>query len=458
VITINGAHNGQSGILPVPSALPDSINAFLFNYAAGAISSITSGTGGFADYNPILGSTVNSGGATPPAIFEISNLDSVGASVSGSAASPVTIPSGVTSLWVQLPGDLTVQGSATTNFALFGADSNVTYNVSGGFSSIFAAGGKDLISVDGATASNEYITTGGSDTVYLAGPTFSTGNIDAVGNATTNVFVGDSDNATVTASDSAVASVVFLQNAGGNLDFINNSTQAQTVYSGSYTVPSGQPVYANNAVTAWGGNGGGFFVGGRAGFNYLNGGSGNSTLVGGGANDTLVSGGAVNQLYAGAGSETLVGGGWDNNFYLGLEDVGVGTVKAVGDLVSAGGGGTQNFVLGQSNSTTLTGSTVTGSTNTYDVLGTYTTTGGQATSIQGGDFTITDFGAHDTIWLLNGAYDTGPGAATVETVGAALGGGSNAQILLTDGTIITLKGVSVSQVSIGGGGHQITLH
>jgi hypothetical protein len=42
-ITINGAFSGQSGILTIPSALPDSINAFLNQYACGMASSIYGG-------------------------------------------------------------------------------------------------------------------------------------------------------------------------------------------------------------------------------------------------------------------------------------------------------------------------------------------------------------------------------------------------------------------------------
>ncbi|WP_298216337.1 hypothetical protein [Acidocella sp.] len=453
-ITINGAFNGQSGILTIPSALPDSINAFLNQYAGGMASSIYGGMVGYADYNPALGDTVNSGGPAFPAVFEISNFNSVGGITNGPAmTNSVSVPASATSLWVEFPGVVTVDGSAFTNLALFGANSDVTYNVTGGFSSIYAAGGKDVISVGGGSLSGEYITTGGSDTVFLSGPTGSTGNVNAVGNATTSVFVANSDNATVTASDSAVASVAFLPGAGGNLDFINNSTQAQTVYGGTYII-NGNVVYANNAVTAWGGNAGGFFVGGRAGFNSLVGGAGNVTLVGGGAQDLLSASGANNLLYTGQGEESLIGGGGSNDFFVGFENYGIGTVKAVGDLVSAGGSGSQNFLIGQASSTTLTGSTVSGASNIYNVLGTYTTLGGQEVSITGGDFTITDFGAHDAIWLINGSGTFDSGAPTVETVGSALGGGGS-QILLSDGTTITLKGVSTSQIAVANNGHEI---
>lgn len=452
ILTVGGAFNGHTGILSVPSSLPTSVNTLLQTYLDGVTASVTGGTASFINYDAITNTSVSAAGSGTNSFEEITNVDSTGASSSGSAG-VVSVTSGVTSLLVQTPGDVTVAGVASTNFALFGANSNVSYSIAGGSGSIFAAGGSDSILVTGNA--QESVSTSGNETVSFDGLGGS-GVLDATGNATTRVYIGGSDVATVTASGNSETSVIFLTNAGGNLDFINDSSKAQTIFSGSYTVPGGGSVFADNAVTAFGGSAGGYFVGGRGGFNYLNGGTGDSTLVGGGADDTLVAGGAQNLLYTGLGAETLLGGGTNNNFYVGLEDVGIGSVKAVGDLVSAGGSGAQNFLLGQLNSTTLTGSTVGGAQNTYDVLGTFTTTGGQAESLSGGDFTITDFGAHDTIFLLNGAFGTGAGAPSVETVQSAIGGGGS-QILLTDGTVITLKGVSTSSVKVGLDGHQITL-
>ena len=372
--------------------------------------------------------------------------------MSGSAAGLVSVAAGVTDLVVQVPGAVSVDGVSSTNFALFGAGSNVTYSVDGGAGSIFAAGGNDFIS---ATNANDTVTSGGNDTVRFSALTSGNEIVNAVGNATTHVFLGGADAATVTASDSAQASVVFLPRAGGNLDFINNSSSAQTVFSGLYTVTGGGNQYTSNSVTVFGGAGGGFYVGGSAGFNSLIGGTGNSSLVGGGNGDILSTGGASNDLFNGNGAETLLGGGVSNTFFVGLEDVGIGTIRAAGDLASAGGSGAQNFILGQLSATTLTGSTVHGASNVYDVLGTYTTTGGQAVTIGGSDFTITDFGANSTINLLNGSFETLAGAPTVQTVESAIGGGGTS-ILLNDGTVITLKGVATSQINAAIGGHSIT--
>jgi hypothetical protein len=453
MLTVGGAFDGHTGVLSVPSSLSSSTNSILQTYLDGLSGSVTGGSATFENDDVAAGVVDSVAGSGTNFFEEITNTDSVGATTGGSAAGVVSVTAGVTNLVAQDPGSVTVAGVSSTLFALFGANSNVAYSVDGGAGSIFAAGGNDSIFVAGSA--QDTVASAGNDTINFNG-TNGSGVIDATGNATTRVYVGGSDVATVTASGNSQASVVFLPLAGGNLDFINNSSAAQTIYSGSFTTAGGGSIFAVNAVTAFGGSGGGFFVGGRGGFNVLNGGTGDSTLVGGGAGDILTTGGQQNFLYTGSGAETLIGGGVNNGFSVGLEDVGIGTVKAVGDLVSAGGSGAQNFVLGQLSSTTLTGSTVTGASNTYAVLGTFTTTGGEAVSMTGGDFTITDFGASDNIFLLNGSNDTGAGAPSVETVQSAIGGGGS-QILLTDGTVITLKGVAASDVKVGFGGHQISL-
>ena len=451
-----GTANIHSGILSVPSSLGSTVNSLLQTYLNGVTTAVNAGTEGFANYNAVNGTVVSVSGSGSSYLEEITNTDSVGASVAGAPlAGVISVNSAATDLVVQAPGSLTVSGSSTTNFALFGASSNVNYSVSGGTGTIVAAGGSNNIF---ATSANDSVVSAGNDTLHFSSASAGDETINAVGNATTRVFLGGADAATVKASGNSTASVVFLPRAGGNLDFINNSSGAQTVYSGTYTVAGsgGSTVqeFTANSVTAFGGAGGGVFVGGSAGFNSLIGGTGNATLVGGGQGDILSTGGANNILYTGNGSETLLGGGVANTFTMGVEDVGIGTIRAVGDLASAGGSGQQNFLLGQLSATTLTGSTVSGASNVYDVLGNYTTTGGQGVTFSGGDFTITDFGAHDTIFLLNGSFTTTAGAASVQTVQAAIGGGGS-QILLTDGTVITLKGVSTNQVVVGAGGHQI---
>ncbi len=453
LLTVGGAFDGHTGILSIPSSLPTSINTLLQTYLDGVTGSVTGGTASFLNYDAVTGLSVSASGSGNNFFEEITNINGSGVSTGGSAAGVVSVTSGVTDLLVQIPGALTIDGVSSTKNVLFGSASNVVYNVSGGTGAIFAAGGNNSIFANGAN-SNYTVTSAGNDTVNFNG-TNGVDQVNAVGNATTQVFIGGSDVATVTASDDAQVSVVFHTNAGGSLEFINSSSQSQTIYSGSYTTAGGGGVYAPNSITVFGGAGGGYYNGGRAGINYLNGGIGNSTLVGGGQGDTLSAAGTQNYLFGGAGGETLIGNGGANNFYIGLEEAGIGAVQAVGGLASAAGSGAQSFLLGNVDATTLVGSTVTGSTNIFNVLGTYTTTGGQGETYSGGSFTIADFGGNDTIALISGHYDMGAGAPSVQAVGTALGGGS-AQILLSDGTTITLSNVAASHVSVSGAGHTIT--
>ncbi|MBU6448654.1 MAG: hypothetical protein KGQ26_03420 [Rhodospirillales bacterium] len=447
-----GTANIHSGVLSIPSSLGTTVNSLLQTYLDGVSGSVGAATAGFENYNAVNGAIASVGGAGINFLEEITNTDSVGNTVSGAPlGGVVSVNPAATTLVVQAPGNLTISGSSSTSAAVFGSASNVAYSVSGGAGSIFAAGGNDSVYAKDAA---ETVTSAGNDTLTFASATTHNEVINAVGNATTRVYVGGADIATVTASDSSQASVVFLTNAGGSLDFINSSSKAQTIYSGSYTTAGGGSIYATNAVTAFGGSGGGFFVGGRGGFNLLNGGTGNSTLVGGGANDTLISGGVQNYLYTGVGAETLMGGGVSNVFQVGLENVGIGMTSAVGDLVSAGGSGAQDFLLGNLAATTLTGSTVTGASNVYDILGAVST-GSGLTTLGGSTLTITDFGASDHIYLIDNT-GFGPNAPTFDTMQAALGGGGT-NILLSDGTQITLKGVSTSNISVSGSGHVITL-
>jgi hypothetical protein len=334
---------------------------------------------------------------------------------------------------------LTVAGSSSITSVLFGSASNVNYSVTDGQGSIFAAGGDNSITAGGD--SNLDIFSTGKDTVDLNG-TDGNNTVTAGGNATTTVFVGGSDAATVTATDSATASVIFLQRAGGNLDFINNSTAAQTVFSGSFTVPGGQSVFAPNTVTAFGGAGGGFFVGGRGGGNSLVGGAGTVTLVGAGNGDFLEANGsmsgAVNQLFSGPDSETLVGSSTSgsNAFNVGMPFVGIGDVTANG-IVSTEGSGTQFFTIGATAGETLTGSNAAGAFNIYDIVGD-STTGGST-------LTIANFNPANSIIFLTDSTTQGQSDSSISVIGSAIGS-SDAQILLTDGTTITLKGVAESSL------------
>lgn len=444
-----GASPAESGFVSVASALPSDVSALLQKYLINAADSIFGGKQSYIYNNVADGLVQTSVVAGSANNYElISNMNVVGNSVSGSGSYNVTVPSSVTQLAVQAPGNLTITGSSNTTFALFGATSNVDYNVAGGTGSIFAAGGNDNISVSGA-GGQQSVTSAGNDTITFNG-TSGHDAVNAVGNATTSVVLGGSDAATVTATGNSKVDVKFLDQAGGNLDFINNSSQVATVFSGVYTVGSGTLSYAPNAVTAFGGTAGLFAVGGRAGFNSLNGGTGSSTLVGVNSGDTLTAAGQTNFLFAGSGSETILGSGQLNIFEVGFQEPGIGAVTTDGALVSAGGAGSNIFGIGNVNATTLVGATVQGSSNAYVINGSFTTLGGQVESVNGGSMQINDFGGNSTISLVN---PTSAGLH-VESVQGALTGGT--QILLSDNTVITLTGVSQNQINVGQNGTVIT--
>ncbi|MGO9817762.1 MAG: beta strand repeat-containing protein [Acidocella sp.] len=447
-LTIGGGFNSQTGIVSVPSSFPGStstsgsFNQILQNYFVSLSASLQGGTYAFENNDIVGGSDFFTVPASASGFFEeFTNTDSNGSVTGGSVSGAYTVATDVTDLVVQAPGNVTLTGNGTTRYALFGANSNVTYDqTTGGSAAIAAAGGKNAINVTAANV-NDTVFSSGNDSVTFNG----TGGQDVVnaeGNATTSVFLGGSDVATVTASDSAQSAVAFEPLSGGTLDFINSSTQAQTVYSGSYTTSGGGTVYAPNSITVNAGAGGGFYVGGRAGNNSLIGGSGAVTLVGGGTSDTLVGNGASNQLFGGTGIETLIGSSTSgsNVFQIGLDYVGIGQVTASG-IASTNGSGLQSFIIGNTNGETLTGSTVNGSTNLYDVVGSDTgnlTTGGSS-------LTITNFGANSVIFLvdstLNAASDT-----SIYSIQAAGGVGGGTDVYLNDGTTILLKGVNVSHV------------
>ena len=475
-LTIGGAFNSHSGIVSIPSSFfgdtstSGSLNQLLENYLGSLSNSIQGGTYSFENNDIAGGSDFkkterhssgehqdndggrdhkkterhgsdehhdNDGGRDFKKIErhasgffeEFTNTDQNGKVTGSSVSGAYRVSPGVTDLVVQAPGDVTLTGNGTTKFALFGADSNVTYNqTGGGSSSIFAAGGSDSIYV---SASNV------NDTVYSAGKDTITFNgvggkelVNAEGNATTTVFIGGSDSATVTASDNAKVGVHFIQNSGGTLDFINNSTQAQTVFSAAHGV---------NSVTVNAGAGGGLYVGGLAGNNSLIGGSGAVTLVGGGSNDVLEGKGASNDLIGGTGIETLIGanGSGNNVFQIGVDFVGAGHVTTSG-IASTNGSGLQSFIIGNTLGETLTGSTVAGSTNLYDIAGSHTTSGST--------LTITNFGAGNSVILLVDSTLNAASHNSVYSIQAAGGVGGGTDVYLNDGTTILLKGVKVSDV------------
>ena len=355
-----------------------------------------------------------------------------------------TIPPTSAPIVVNAPGSSTIVGTSDPT-VLLGSTSDVLYSVSGGAGSIYAAGGSDSIIVGTPLVPTAFDIVGtGADTVnYLAG----SDTLDAQALSNDLAFIHDAE-VTIEAIANSTVAAVFAPNSGGTLDFINNSNQAQTVYSGAYTTAGGQNIAAVNAVTAFGGAGGGFYVGGLAGNNSLIGGSGVVTLVGGGNNDFLEASSNVstNIMFGGPGSETLLGSSISgaNNFNLGLSYVGLGTISG-NDLVSTAGTGLQSYNIG-AGSFTITGSdavSASGFANIYDVV--------RDASVAGANITITDFSSRDIILLTD--QTEAAGNSMIHSIVSDTFGGT--AITLADHTVINLIGINPAGVSTIAGAHGI---
>jgi hypothetical protein len=435
LLTVNGGYNGTNGLLPVPTAFTNangdsSIATALQNYLnvvstslpAGGASSFLIGFENIDVASPSGGLSVSGANA----LVDITNTDTNGATAP-SGNTNLSVPASTGTVVVQDPARVSITGSDSTTLAVFGGQSTVFYSVTGGQGSIYAGGGRDeIFSFSAGDTTGLNIVSAGNDVVDLNGTGADT--VTAVGNATTSVTVGAA-NATVSATGSSLVNVQFNVNAGGNLDFINNSSNAASVFTGSY----GPGLFAPNSVTVFAGAGGGIYVGGRAGNNSLIGGSGLTTLIGGGSNDvisvTASVGSGTNELFTGEGIESLFGGtgSGQNAFNIGLYDFGVGNVTASG-IASSDGSGNQSFDIGNTNGETITGSSAAGATNFFDIIGTSTS--------GGGNLTINDFNSANSAIYLVDATTQAPGDATISGIGQQFG---STNILLSDGTQITLK-------------------
>jgi hypothetical protein len=488
-LTVQGA--SHSGIVPIPTDFPDRINALLTSYLDGLSGSIAGGTAGFENVNIVSGN-IEQSSVSASGLEEFTNTDSAVSSAAGNqfgnhgfeisdifnrgrgndgfgnrgrgdgrdhshghgkngrgnqgaptnndtASGSFTVNASANTVIVAAAGDATIQGNGVTNVAIFGATSNVTYSDMNGGSataadSIFASGGNDSITTFSTTntGSSYQIFSAGNDTINLKNQ--GTDSVIATGSAHTHVFISQGE-ATVTATDSSFVRVNEI--GSGTLDFINNSSNAATVLSSS-----NQDGAALNAVTAFGGAGGGFYAGGLAGNNSLVGGTGTVTLQGAGNNDFLEANSSIgtNLLMAGAANETLLASSasGSNTFQVGLSSDSANGAIVSNGVVSTEGSGIQTFMLGSSDSTTLTGSSAAGALNLYDFVR------DSATEANGpSNFTITNFSANSAIFITDST--PGAGAVSITAIGNQLGGGG-AEILLSDKTTIDLTGVSAKSI------------
>ena len=434
------AGTGYPGLVTIHSSLsfgalstPGSVNSMIQSYLNGLATGLNGGTYNFENYDAVNNQTYVVPGTGTRYVEQITNIDSTGSSTSTVPGTypNFTVPAAVTDLMLQAPGDMTVAGVSTTTNLLIGAFTNADYSVTDAAAgTMYLAGGANSVTLFNTSGNtNESIYSAGQDTINLAGQGAAA--VTVTGNAT----VIDKDvNASVVASGAATTNLYWSSaNAGGTLHFTNNSSVAATIQ-----IQNGSK--AN--VTAFGGAGGGFYVGGAAGNNSLVGGSGVVTLVGAGANDFLEAQSSVgtNVLAQGLGNETLMATSTtgSNVFGAGLQYPGLGSPDVTG-VISTDGSGVQQFLLGNlAAGETVFGSTQAGASNNYFVVG------NTAESIGGGQISIYNFvDAKSTILLTNG--NGGASDASISSMGYNTFQ-SAWDISLSDGTNILLKGLTLQQM------------
>jgi hypothetical protein len=464
-LTVNGAYNAVNGLVTIAASnftgnAGGALNVQLQSYLTGLSSSLNGGNFGFVNNDVVAGTAASVTSSAAGTFYEVTNFDSTGAVNTAAAnVSSLSIPGAVTDLAVQAPGSETLYAGGNVTSALFSAASNVDYNLFNGAGSVYLAGGNDSVDVSSAVPTSLTFFSAGNDTIDLNGigsPTVGGVNVYSDGSATTAIYVGGSEYATVTASDNAQAAIVFVPGAGENIDYINNSTAEQIIFSSAHNI-GGVATYSNNAITAFGGAGGLFAVGGHAGANSLTGGTGLVTLVGGGANDVLTANGFANSgngnvLFNGNGSfETLLASASTGNnlFAVGFTDVGVGNVTAFGDVVSTQGSGAQVFFVGNDVGSSIFGSTVTGATNAYYVISD-TLTGSNNGGQNNNSTYIYNFSANSHVNLTNAGLGTSL-ATVASSIDSVRGGVTSAVVGLSDGTTLIFKGVSESHLNFGSG-------
>jgi hypothetical protein len=461
-----------AGLVTIPAGFTGSVITTLQSLLTTASGAVSTNAANFdnLDVAGQTGARTATVGSFSSGILVLSNADSVNASTAGSANLSVNVPTGYNTLVVQAPGTETVSGNGASNFlGVFGGNSSVAFNTNGGNGSIYAGGQGDYSVLIGNAWTYDGAPSGGHTVADLAANT-SISVAGAGAGLQSNVVSADATNVSISAAGpndlvvvyggtsfvsmsgggnalinggsatvSAIAGnrgvVAFFDTNGGQLDFINNSTVAASVFGAV-----GGAVGGN--ATIFGGVGGGYFQGGPGGNNSLVGGTGSVTLIGGGNNNYLQAGGANNAFFAQGGATTMVGatGSGANQF-----SGGTGSL-----LVSTSGSGAQNFFVGSSGQEILTGSTVSGAVNSYYFL--QDSTGGGSDLIQ--NFRLgTD---HVYINPFGNASAEGVTIAQVDSVRASASHPSGGVLVfLSNNTTIELFGVNASSIQSDVGGTSI---
>lgn len=312
-------------------------------------------------------------------------------------------------------GNVTINAGANNPVAFFGPGQTV-FNAGTGQATVVSTVGQSTVNAQGGTqiwlgSNTDVVNTTGADTI-----------IGNTGAATVNATAGNGfvfagagaldlfgGTGATTVLGSVSGSATLQGGAGAMIDLSYHATQF-TGGTGSSTVAG-----FGGSITVKAGAGGGVFLGGPAGGNSITGGSGQSIILGGGAGDVLTAGtGAGDAIVAGAGAETVN---------------------------AAASGGANKIYAGSGPDLIMTG---TGSTNIL-------TSTGAATIVSGRAIDLVAFvnGNHPSVTIQNFSltsdYLSLSGFPAGE-VAAALGGqttsGGSEMLTLSDGTHITLQGVT----------------
>ncbi len=277
------------------------------------------------------------------------------------------------------------------------------------YATIFGSLGTGVSSILGATATDYQMTMSGGNIVTITG-------------SSNAVLADQAGSDTILATGSGSVFGYNQSGYAGSMDFINTGSAPAVIND------------LSGSMTMQGGAGGGTVRGGTAGNNSIIGGSGALYAVGGGSNSLVVVNSAqTNYLFAGIGNETLIANpGTGTNLF----DCNPG---AGGDVMISHGTGTQYF-FGSAGTSTLTGSTVAGSSNVFFM----------GSSLGGGSAVVTNFGQ------LNGTINTVNNAVIQSVTDTSYNGASGALVTLNDGTRITLLGVSSASLSYTIGGTSLT--
>jgi hypothetical protein len=463
-LTVIGGHSstqGLTGLVTVASGFTGAVVTSLQSLLTAGSGAVSTNAANFENLNVAGASGAQNAtvGTFATGILDVTNYNSVNATVAGSANISLTVPSGYNTLVMQAPGTETITGNGAAGFlGVFDSNSTVNFNFAGGSGSVYAPGhdsaalsGPADYFIGGAAGSNTVNATGTNAAVTLAGA----GNLLQTSAQSTTIQSGGSSDILITSSSSGNANIAvtgnatienagsadtvaatgsgafigfFQGSAGGRLDFINTGSGASSVIASLN--PSSGAISSQGSVTISGGAGGGVYDGGISGNNSLVGGSGAVTLFSAGVNNYLFANGAPSganynllNAYSGGNDTLIAGSGSTNNVFFG----GVGT-----ESILSSGAGAQTYFVGTTGSETLSGSTVTGASNTFIF---------NQSSLQGGGTDVLqNFKAGEGFINPNNGVS---GVSIVSFEGLS-GIHSGTQIDLSNGTTVKLFGVATS--------------